>query len=70
MFSIGASKIANSARENVSRYGNIAGQKVFHSILQQLLSVWLPTFLKDLFSFFIFLLFKSVQFIYVNFLLK
>lgn len=28
MFSIGASKIANTARENVSRYGNIAGQKV------------------------------------------
>lgn len=28
MFSVGASKIANSARENVSRYGNIAGQKV------------------------------------------
>lgn len=28
MFSIGASKIANSAKENVSRYGNIAGQKV------------------------------------------
>lgn len=35
MFSIGASKIANSARENVSRYGNIAGQKVVHTI-------WLP----------------------------
>lgn len=29
MFSIGASKIANTARENVSRYGHIAGQKVF-----------------------------------------
>lgn len=28
MFSIGASKIANSAKDNVSRYGNIAGQKV------------------------------------------
>ncbi|XP_031620470.1 ADP-ribosylation factor GTPase-activating protein 1 isoform X2 [Contarinia nasturtii] len=28
VFSIGASKIANTARENVSRYGNIAGQKI------------------------------------------
>lgn len=28
MFSFGATKVANTAKDNVSRYGNLAGQKV------------------------------------------
>lgn len=30
MLSFGASKVANQAKDNVSRYGNLAGQKVMH----------------------------------------
>ncbi|XP_055315154.1 ADP-ribosylation factor GTPase-activating protein 1 [Sitodiplosis mosellana] len=44
MFSIGASKIANTARENVSRYGNIAGQKVKDGTLYEDVSTGVTSF--------------------------
>lgn len=44
MFSMGASKIANTAKDNVSRYGNIAGQKV----RSKHIIVWPSFFLFDL----------------------